>query len=310
MRALVTGGAGYIGSVLVPALLQYGHRVTVLDTFPRGDASLAGCCSHPWFDAVRGDARDEGLMRSLIRKCDAVVPLAALVGAPLCDRCPIDAVSVNRDAVVSLVRALSRDQMLIFPTTNSGYGVGDPDSECTEESPLSPLSLYARTKVEAETAVLEADSGVTLRLATAFGVSPRMRLDLLVNDFTWRAVTDRSLVLFEGHYRRNFIHVRDIADAVVHSISRYAEMRGSPFNVGLSDANLTKAQLCERIRRQVPEFTYVEAPVGSDPDRRDYAVSNARMEATGWRARWSLDDGIRELLVAYRMMGDSRFRNT
>jgi nucleoside-diphosphate-sugar epimerase len=302
MHFLVTGGAGYIGSLLVPALLQKGHRVTVLDTFSAGEPNLAACCLNEGFEPVRGDARDMRTVEPLLKRADAVIPLAALVGAPLCARDEIGATSLNRDAVVDLAKRVSRDQLVVYPTTNSGYGVGDANAFCTEESPLRPVSLYGRTKVDAEAAVLGTCSGVSLRLATVFGMSPRMRLDLLVNDFTWRAVTDRAVVLFEAHFRRNYIHVRDVAKAFLHAIDNYATMRGEPFNVGLSEANLSKAQLCERIARHVPGFVWLEAQVGEDPDKRDYVVSNEKLEATGWRPDVTLDAGIKELVKGYQML--------
>jgi len=295
--------------MLVPALLQGGHRVTVLDTFSSGDPNLAACCLNEAFEPVRGDARDMRIVEPLLKRADAVIPLAALVGAPLCARDEIGATSLNRDAVVGLAKLVSRNQLVIYPTTNSGYGVGDGNAFCTEETPLRPVSLYGRTKVEAEEAVLGTCGGVSLRLATVFGMSPRMRLDLLVNDFTWRAVTDRAVVLFEAHFRRNYIHVRDVVKAFLFAIENYESMHGEPFNVGLSEANLSKAQLCERIAKHVPGFVWMEAPIGEDPDKRDYVVSNEKLEKTGWRPDVSLDAGIMELVKGYRMLRNGRFAN-
>ena len=307
-QVLVVGGAGYIGSVLVPSLLAWDYDVTVVDNLA-GDAALADCCRYAGFTPVRGDMRDESLMRSLIGHADVVIPLAAMVGAPLCDRDPFAAVSINQDAILSLLPMLRPGQKLVFPTSNSGYGIGEKDRYCTEESPLRPTSLYGRTKVEAERAILDTGSGVTLRLATVFGMSPHMRLDLLVNDLTYRAVKDRYVVIFEGHFKRNYIHVRDVARAFRHAIENYDRMNGQPFNVGLSEANLSKIELCQAIQRHVPGFTYTESPIGEDPDKRDYIVSNAKLEATGFRPQWSLDDGIEELVKGYEMLRNARFSN-
>lgn len=309
MKVLVTGGAGYIGSVLVPTLLEKGHEVTVLDNFARGTTELAPCCKYASFEPVRGDARDTRLLDELAPKADVIIPLAALVGAPLCKEDPIAAETLNRDAVVALTRRASRDQMVIYPTTNSGYGIGQPGVFCTEETPLNPISLYGVTKVQAEEAVLDISQGVSLRLATVFGMSPRMRIDLLVNDFTWRAVTDKAVVIFEGHFKRNYIHIRDVVKGFEHAMANFGAMRGGAYNLGLSTANLSKLELCERIREQAPGFVYLEAPIGEDPDKRDYIVSNEKLERTGWSPDWSLDAGIAELIRGYRMIRNSRYAN-
>lgn len=309
MRVLVTGGAGYIGSMLVPALLGRGWQVTVLDTFAAGETFLANSCIDPNFDPVRGDARDMRVLEPLLAKADIVIPLAALVGAPLCARDQIGATTLNRDAVVDLVKRAGKQQLIAYPTTNSGYGIGEGNAFCTEETPLRPVSLYGRTKVDAEEAVLSHANSLSFRLATVFGMAPRMRLDLLVNDFTWRAVNDRAVVLFEAHFRRNYIHIRDVVKAFLHGIDNSATMRGEAYNVGLSEANLSKAQLCERIARHVPGFVWLEAPVGEDPDKRDYIVSNEKLERTGWQPDVGLDAGIQELIKGYRMLRNGRFAN-
>jgi len=306
---LVTGGAGYLGSVLVPALLAAGHRVTVLDNFMYRQNSLAQVCSDPRFDVVHGDARLKETISPLVAKADCIIPLAALVGAPLCKEDPVAATTTNRDAIALLCGMLSAEQRVIVPITNSGYGVGEKGKFCTEESPLRPVSLYGRTKVEAEKIVLERENGVSLRLATVFGMAPRMRIDLLVNDFVHRAVTDRFVVLFEAHFKRNYIHIRDVARAFLHAIDNFPTMRGGSYNVGLSEANLSKAELCECIKARVPDFTYLEAPIGEDPDKRDYIVSNAKIEATGYKPAVSLDDGIRELIKGYRMIRNTCYGN-
>jgi nucleoside-diphosphate-sugar epimerase len=306
---LVTGGAGYLGSILVPELLAAGHRVTVLDNFMYLQNSLAHLCAHPDFDVVNGDARSEEILKPLVAKADVVIPLAALVGAPLCKKDPIAATTTNRDAIATLCAMMSSDQRVIVPITNSGYGVGEQGKYCTEESPLRPVSLYGRNKVEAENIVLERDNAISLRLATVFGMAPRMRIDLLVNDFVYRAVNDRVVVLFEAHFKRNYIHIRDVARAFMHAMDQFESMKGRPYNVGLSDANLSKAELCARIQRHIPAFQYLEAPVGEDPDKRDYIVSNSRIEATGYLPKYSLDDGIRELIKGYRMIRDRVYGN-
>ncbi|MBD3769890.1 MAG: NAD(P)-dependent oxidoreductase [Rhodobacterales bacterium] len=309
MKILITGGAGYIGSTMVPRLLEQGHEVTVLDTFERGTTELAAVCANENFTPIKGDARDTRLLDELVPQADVLIPLAALVGAPLCKLDPIAAKTLNQDAVVDLVKRTSKDQKVVFPVTNSGYGIGESGKFCTEESPLNPISLYGVTKVEAEKAVLDNGNGVTLRLATVFGMAPRMRLDLLVNDFTWRAVTDRAVVIFEGHFKRNYIHVRDVVKGFEHAIANFDTMRGEAYNLGLSDANLSKIELCQKIQEHVPSFVYLEAPIGEDPDKRDYIVSNEKVEATGWRPDWSLDRGIAELLRGYKMIRNSRYSN-
>ena len=302
MRILVTGGAGYIGSVLTPALLQAGHQVTVLDTFLFRQNSLTDCCHQEGFDVVRGDCRNEPLVKSLAAKADLIIPLAALVGAPMCDQDPVGAQTINLEAVQMLCRLVGKDQRILMPVTNSGYGIGEKEKMCTEDSPLRPISLYGTTKVRAEEAVLQRENGMSFRLATVFGMSPRMRIDLLVNDFVYRAVHDRAVVIFEGHFKRNFIHIRDIARLFLHGIENFETMKGRTYNAGLDDANLSKLELCALIQKQLPKFVYLEAPIGEDPDKRDYIVSNQRLGETGFRAEWSLERGIAELIKGYRIL--------
>ena len=306
---LVTGGAGYLGSILVPELLNAGTRVTVLDNFMFKQASLGHCCADPNFSVVRGDCRDEQLVKKLLKDVDIVIPLAALVGAPLCKMDPVGATSTNLDAQMMLLRNLSPNQRVLVPITNSGYGIGESDRFCTEESPLRPLSLYGIHKVEVEKAALDRGNTISFRLATVFGMSPRMRIDLLVNDFTYRAVTDRFVVLFESHFKRNYIHVRDVTRAFMHGIANFDSMKGRPYNVGLSEANLSKFELCERIRREIPDFVFLDAPVGEDPDKRDYIVSNQRIEGTGYKPIHSLELGLRELVKGYAMLRNTIYSN-
>ncbi len=309
INVLVTGGAGYLGSIMVPHLLHQGYSVTVLDSLLYRQASLLDCCANPKFAFVRGDCRDERLVGTLVAKADVIIPLAALVGAPLCSRDRIATETTNRDAVIMLNQLRSPSQMLLIPITNSGYGIGESGKFCTEESPLRPISLYGKTKVEAEQAVLSGGNAISFRLATVFGAAPRMRTDLLVNDFVYRAVFDRTVVLFEAHFKRNFIHIRDVARVFEFGIENYSKLVGKPYNVGLSDANLSKAELCKKIKSYVPDFVVIESDIGEDPDKRDYIVSNARIEAAGWKPAWTLDDGIHELLKAYQIIKNNQYAN-
>ena len=308
-QILVTGGAGYLGSIMVPMLLDQGFGVTVLDNFRYGQNSLLDCCGRPGFSVIRGDCRDRDTLARGLAKADWVIPLAAVVGAPACQNDEVAARSVNLDAIKLLVEIRSPRQRILYPTTNSGYGVGEPGKHCTEETPLRPISLYGVTKVEAEKAVLDAGQAITFRLATVFGMSPRMRIDLLVNDFVYRAVTDRTVVVFEGHAKRNYIHLRDVARAFLHGIAQFDRMEGQAYNVGLSDANLSKLELCAEIQKQVPGFVYLEAPVGEDPDKRDYIVSNEKIERTGFRPQYSLAHGIAELITGYTILRNGRYSN-
>lgn len=295
--------------MLVPRLLQAGHVVTVLDSFMFQQSSLADCCGSDAFEVIRGDARDEQLIKALLAKADAVIPLAALVGAPICKADPFGTKTVNQEAIEMLCRLAAPSQRILMPVTNSGYGIGDAETRCTEDSPLRPISLYGVTKVEAEKAVLQRENSLTFRLATAFGMSPRMRLDLLVNDFVYRAVHDRAVVVFEGHFKRNYIHLQDIVRVFLHGLDDFDRMRGRPYNVGLDDANLSKIELCEKIKNHLPAFTYLEAPIGEDPDKRNYIVSNTRLASTGFQPQWDLDRGIRELIKGYTILRNSRYGN-
>jgi nucleoside-diphosphate-sugar epimerase len=267
------------------------------------------CCGQDRFRVIRGDVRNERVLKEALASQDIIIPLAALVGAPLCNLDETGAVSTNQTSIESLCRLASPSQMILYPTTNSGYGIGEKGKFCTEETPLRPISLYGTTKVKAEEAVLARGNSLTFRLATVFGASARMRVDLLVNDFVYRAVHDRAVLIFEGHFKRNYIHIRDVARAFLHAIANFSSMKGKPYNVGLEEANLSKLELCAKIKAHLPQFTYVEAPIGEDPDKRDYIVSNQRILGTGFRTEWDLDRGIRELIKAFTILRQSKYAN-
>lgn len=309
MKILITGGAGYLGSIVTPHLLNKGHEVTVLDNFLFRQNSLADCCHYESFNVVRGDCREASILKNLLKDADIIIPLAAMVGAPLCDQDKLAAESVNHSAVKLICDLVSPDQRIIIPITNSGYGVGEEGKFCTEKTPLRPISLYGKTKVDAEKEVLSRDNSISFRLATVFGMAPRMRLDLLVNDFVYRAVNDRSLLIFEGHFKRNYIHVRDIARVFEHAIDNFELMKGKPYNAGLEEANLSKLELCAKIKEHLPKFVYIEAKVGEDPDKRDYIVSNQRLLSSGFQTEWNLDRGIRELIKGYTIIRNTIYSN-
>lgn len=306
---LVTGGAGYLGSTMVPDLLAAGHKVTVLDNFMFKQTSLNHCCYHPNFSVVKGDIRQKATMSKLMKDADVIIPLAALVGAPLCSLDPVGATTINHDAIELMLKLLSKNQIVLMPTTNSAYGTGDDNNYCNEDSPLRPISQYAIEKVEIERELMNHENAISFRLATVFGMSPRMRIDLLVNDFTYRAVNDRFVVLFESHFKRNYIHVRDVSRVFQHALNNHESMKGEIYNVGLSDANVSKKELCEHIQRQLPEFIFIDEQIGKDPDQRNYIVSNDKIEATGFKTEFSLDRGIGELIKGYSMIKNTRYGN-
>lgn len=306
---LITGGAGYVGSILAEHLLDQKFKVIVLDSLLYAEPSQFHLASNPDYDFIFGDARNESLLRSLIQKSDVIIPLAAIVGAPACDRDPLMANSVNLDAISLLNRLRSKSQLLIYPTTNSGYGTQSGDVFCTEETPLEPISVYGSSKVEAEKLVLDSENSITLRLATVFGLSPRMRLDLLVNAFVWAAVSDGYLTIFEKDFKRNFVHVRDVADCFIHCIRNAPKMLGRPFNLGLDSANLSKAELAQKIKAVVPNFYIHYAEFGTDPDKRNYIVSNERLRQAGFEAQRPIEAGIVELVKGYRMLKRLPYRN-
>lgn len=306
---LVTGGAGYIGSILVPKLLEEDFEVTVLDNFLYRQPSLASIVSHKNLTIEYGDVRDRSLMTKLLAKSDIVIPLAAIVGAPACKKDPITASSINKDATLWLIEKLSSNQQIIMPTTNSAYGHGDKNNFCDENSKLNPLSLYAQDKVDVEKQLMDKNSATSIRLATVFGISPRMRLDLLVNNFVYRALTDKFVILFEGHFKRNYVHIRDVADMFVFCIKNPEKVKNQIYNFGLSEANISKLELCEIIKSHLHEFVFQDAPIAKDPDQRNYIVSNKKIESIGMKAKLSLDEGIRELIKGLGMFLSSPYTN-
>jgi len=306
---LVTGGAGYIGSILVPSLIGLNHKVTVIDNLMYKQTSLASLIRNNTFELIFGDVRDEALMKKLISNADIIIPLAAIVGAPACERDPIAAGSINKDSILWLLNHVSKNQQIIMPTTNSAYGSGDQNNYCDENSPLNPLSIYARDKVIVEKALMERENSTSLRLATVFGISPRMRLDLLVNNFTFRALTDRFVIVFEGHFKRNYIHISDVVQAFNLAIDHNDKFRGEIFNVGLSNANISKIELCQEIKKVIKDFVFKEADLGSDPDKRNYIVSNKKIESIGFVPTTTLQEGIVELAKGLQMFNHRPFTN-
>lgn len=308
-KILITGGAGYIGSVLTKLLLENGYGVSVLDNFMYKQNSLLDCCQHENFTIIRGDCREGEVTSKALADADFIIHLAALVGSPLCNSDKIGATTTNLEATKLLLSLRRKDQGILYPCTNSGYGVGQKNTFCTEETPLNPITLYGKTKVEAERLILQSGNAISFRLATVFGASPRMRLDLLVNDLVYRALNDHTAVIYEGHFKRNYIHIRDVARAFLHGLKNFDKMKNNVYNVGLSDANLSKKELCEKIKKHIPAFNYVESQIGKDPDKRDYIVSNEKIEKTGFKPQYSLDFGIKELIKIYTILRNSKYSN-
>ena len=309
MNILVTGGAGYIGSMLVPKLLADGFKVTVIDNFMYKQTSLATSFQNPNFKMVYGDVRDKSSMSILLAQADVIIPLAAIVGAPACDKDYITAETTNKDAMLWLIRNVSTTQRIIMPTTNSAYGSGDQNNFCDENSPLNPLSLYAKDKVIVENELMNLPNATSFRLATVFGLSPRMRLDLLVNNFVYRALSDGFIVVFEGYFKRNYIHIQDVVDTFIFAIKNEQTFENQIFNVGLSEANLSKLELCHEIKKIVPSLVFLEAPFGKDPDQRNYVVSNQKIESLGFKPMRSLQQGLRELVAGIKMYDQKLFTN-
>ena len=311
MKILITGGAGYLGSVIVDKMLNAGHEVVVLDKLLFNQTSLLQYTSNSNFKFIYGDVRNESLLEKLCKEADAIIPLAAIVGFPACAADPQLAKDINFKQIVNIVK-FAQHKKILYPNTNSGYGIAEGQTECTEESSLTPISVYGQTKCDAENFLRTMTTAITFRLATVFGVSPRMRTDLLVNDFTYKAITDKYIVVFEKNFKRNFIHVEDVASAFLFMLENYEKYEGEVFNVGLSTANLSKQELLEKIQSHVKDFAVSYNDFYEDPDKRDYIVSNAKIEATGWKPEWDLDRGIQQLIQGYQMivpkMG-AEFRN-
>jgi nucleoside-diphosphate-sugar epimerase len=308
-KVLVTGGAGYIGSVLVPELLNHEYQVTVLDNFIFKQTSLLSVCHHSNLKIVPGDARNKSLLTKLVKQNDVIIPLAAVVGAPACELDKEYAKELNYRQIKYISDVISNDQQVLLPVTNSGYGIGEKGIFCDENTPLKPISHYGRTKVEAEKLLLDNGNSISFRLATVFGSSPRLRMDLLVNDFVYKAYSQNHIVLYESHFTRNFIHIKDVAKVFLHGINNYDKMKGQPYNVGLSSANISKLELCEKIKQYIPELNIIQSEYGHDPDKRDYIVSNEKIESTGWNPDYSLDMGIVELKKVYSFLHINKFRN-
>jgi nucleoside-diphosphate-sugar epimerase len=299
-KVLITGGAGYLGSVLTEVLLNKGYQVTVLDNLTYKQTSIAPFSFNKNFKFILGDVRDESILKPLVDSHDVIIPLAAIVGMPACEAQPQATIDINYKQVKNIANWASKDQMILIPNTNSQYG--SSTEIITEDSPFKPLSLYAETKCDAEKAVLDSGNGIALRLATVFGMSYRMRMDLLVQDFVYKAVTDGYLVLFESHFIRNYIHVRDIANTFLFMIENYQECNNNAFNVGLTEANCTKLELAQTIQKYVPDLVIVENNFKQDFDQRKYMVSNAKLESKGWKPEFSLEDGIQELIMGYELI--------
>jgi len=308
-KILLTGGAGYIGSVFVAELLKRKYNVTIYDNFSYKQNSLLDVSYDSNLNIVVGDIRNKKLLKSHVASNDIIIPLAAIVGAPACDKDLLLSKEVNQIQIENIAKWVSNDQIVIYPVTNSGYGIGEQGTYCTEDTPLNPISYYGKTKVAGEKALLDRGNAITYRLATVFGASPRMRMDLLVNDFVYRAYSDRFIVLFESHFKRNYIHIRDISSVFLHGIENYKAMKGEPYNVGLSSANLSKMELCLKIKEHLNDFNIFESEIAKDPDKRDYIVSNDKIESTGWKPKYDLDHGIKELIKTYQFLSINYHKN-
>ena len=295
-KILITGGAGYIGSMLCTKLINLGHKVTVIDLLKYDKNSLSHLFFSKNFKLIKEDVNNNKFMKKVLKDFDIIIPLAALVGAPLCDKFKKKAIKTNVETVKIIVKNLRKDQKIIYPTTNSGYGIGQKDKFCDENSPLNPISLYGRTKLQAETLVLSHKNSIAFRLATVFGFSYRMRTDLLVNNFVQTAVQKKELLIFEPNFRRNYVHIVDVVNAFIFAIENFSKLKGNIFNLGLSSANLTKLMLAKKIKKNYKNLKIKIIKDRSDPDKRDYYVSNEKIEKAGFKPKISLDDGIKELI--------------
>ena len=295
-KILITGGAGYIGSMLATKLVNLGHQVTIIDLLKYSSTSLNHLHHFKNFRFIKADIRNKNIMKKLISKNEYILPFAGLVGAPLCKKYKKDAISVNYQAVKDCVNLCNKKHKLIFLMSNSGYGVGRKDAYCDEDSPLKPISLYGKTKCDAEKEIIKTKNYICFRLATVFGYSYRMRSDVMVNNFTSTAVKTNKLKLFEPHFRRNFIHVRDVADCIIYSINNFQKLKNNIYNAGLNSANITKIQLAKLIQKKIKTLKISIIKEIKDPDQRNYFVSNKKLEKKGFKAKISLEDGINELV--------------
>jgi len=309
VRVLITGGAGYIGSILTDKLLANGYEVMILDNFMYNQTSLNHLVGNKKLKLINADVRNFTIVKKYLSACDAIIPLAAIVGAPACKKDPVGSTSINKDSINEILKNLSNDQLILMPTTNSAYGSGDENNFCDESSKLNPISIYAKDKVEVEEKLMQKKNAISLRLATVFGMSPRMRLDLLVNDFVYRAYFDGFNVLYQSGFKRNYIHVKDVSKCFLHSLNSFDSMKGQIYNVGLSDANLSKKELCLKIKKHLPSFYFVENEYEKDEDQRNYIVSNEKIEKTGFKPDYSIDDGIEELIKGYRCFKKNMYGN-
>ena len=299
-KILITGGAGYIGSMLSTELVLQGYQVTVIDKLKYEKSSLDHLYYYKNFSFINSDVRNEKILRKNIKKHEFIIPLAALVGAPLCEKFKKDAITTNLEAIKLILKNLNKKKKIIYLTTNSGYGIGEKNKFCNESSPLKPISLYGQTKCDAENEVRKFKNSISFRLATVFGSSFRMRSDLLVNNFVQRAVNENYIDIFEPKFRRNFIHIRDVVRGIVFSIKNFNRLKSNVYNLGLSSANITKIDLAKKIKKQLKKLKIRVVKNKSDPDKRDYFVSNAKIEKKGFKANISLDQGVRELIQVFR----------